>query len=213
MHEPTKTKVSLVTTVRFEFEDGDWCNCSLDEGSGQVSLSSMDFHYGYSWRVGSNLGGDPPYTLVKGVNGFCIDYLANKLGSGHGESYDPELTEAAVREIVEEARGRLPKGDDMDTAALCIEADLQTTDFSSYEGFLHTAPKWLEEPWNLTKSSPTRKRRLLTERYLPALKAWTREQVETAKVLRENKDEIIAALKADDPLDEMLDETLGPKRR
>lgn len=164
---PKKVQVTQVTTVRFTFVDGDWCEASLNETSGMLTISGDAGHYSYGWRLGSNLGIKPPYTLLRGVDGFGVDYLSDKLLGASGLVYDPEGTERAVREYVGELAWEVP------------EEELDRLDFDSPDALLYSSREveWLEHAHEFFAYTDTRAARALRRRYLPALKAWVADRV------------------------------------
>jgi hypothetical protein len=161
-NEPVKISVSEVVSVRFTFADGDWCEAHLNETTGVLTLGAGHGTYSHGWRLGSNLGIEAPYTLRRGIAGFGVDYLANKLLPCSHSRYDEEATKKAVLNHAKMIYTKVP------------QEDIDRLDFSSPDSLSYTSGdvEWLEEPWLLMVYSETLATRLLRERYLPALKNW-----------------------------------------
>ena len=163
-HAPEKTKISEAITISFTFELGDYCSFTINESTGSFLVDGDAFTGSYGWNIGSNLGGEPPYTLLKGLDGFGVDYLAGKLSRGSGSTYDEAKTEEAVREYAKE----IGREDD---------EELDDIDFCSIDAFYYSIPTWVEEAHEMVVFSQSRADRILRERYLPAFKAWARQRV------------------------------------
>jgi hypothetical protein len=121
MKTPTMKLISRSTAITYRFaadEHGGWACCTVNDATGELSITSDWGNWAYRWNI-AHLGGDRDKgegTLTWFLSDrTSFDYLAGKLTTSEEQRcFDGDATLAVCREMLIEARREWKKGGESD---------------------------------------------------------------------------------------------------
>lgn len=174
------TRTSAAVTYSFRGEHCAWACCTVNEDTGELSITSDWGNWSFRWNIGHI--GSP--SLHAFIGRGSLDYLANKLTPGGSrDQFDPDATTAEFRKLVLEARRELRI--DKDAAREYWEelgslaADCGDSCDLYLERFYHTEmarDMSVDEPWGYTQTRSSSEYRALMEIVLPPLCAVCKDE-------------------------------------